>query len=229
MSADIVQADNQALESVANQFGQRAEAAAEMQHSLLHAVDQLRDGGWIGASADAFFAEMDELVLPAVQRLVDALEQAGQTTQQISELMSNADDEASAGFREDAASGAGAGGATESGGGSSGGGSPGSGSGGGEPPTAAPSDSAEAPESDEAPRRSQFRDAGPSPAGSGGGSGASSSSGGAASGMAADAPAEGETGGSGGVGIAAGLAAASPFFTLAGKAVKDKVDKRREK
>ena len=73
---------------------------AQMQQSVQQAYQELHGGGWIGRGSEAFFREMEGEVMPAVRRLIEALAQANQVTNQISKLFHQADQEASSPFRE---------------------------------------------------------------------------------------------------------------------------------
>lgn len=110
---DVIRVDHDALVQIANRFNQQSEAAASMFHAARSTMEPLASGGWIGQGSDAFFAEMNSDILPAIQRLTDALAQAGAVTTQISALMQQADEEASVGF---GSSGRGAGGVSTIGG-----------------------------------------------------------------------------------------------------------------
>jgi WXG100 family type VII secretion target len=57
-------------------------------------LDVLRAGDWAGQGANAFYQEMDHLVLPTLRRLAQALETAQQSTQQINQIMQQAEAEA---------------------------------------------------------------------------------------------------------------------------------------
>ncbi|MFZ2488106.1 MAG: WXG100 family type VII secretion target, partial [Anaerolineae bacterium] len=59
----------------------------------------LQSGGWEGRGAAAFFGEMSSEVLPALNRLGAALQQAQQVTRQISSVLRAAEEEASQPFR----------------------------------------------------------------------------------------------------------------------------------
>lgn len=107
--ADIIQADYERLEEIASRFGLRAEATAQTSAQVEQAMGSLQGGGWIGQGAEAFYAEMEGIVSPGMQRLADALEQARSVTLQIRDIVKEAEEEASAPFRG-AHSGAGAGG-----------------------------------------------------------------------------------------------------------------------
>ena len=66
-----------------------------------HLVQQMEtlEPDWVGLGSDAFFEEMQGEVLPAVQRLQEALEQAGMVTGEIVSIFQQADEEASSPFR----------------------------------------------------------------------------------------------------------------------------------
>lgn len=70
-----------------------------MAAKLRSQVDVLQGGGWIGRGSDAFYNEMGDSVLPAVQKLQDALESAAKTLRQAADRLKSAEQEASARFR----------------------------------------------------------------------------------------------------------------------------------
>lgn len=135
--ADIVQANHDALKTMATKFAAQSQAISQMQQAVARSYQPLRNGAWMGRGSEAFFREMDSDILPAVKRLIEALAQADQVTRQISDLLRQADEEASSPFKQRDGSGGGdggsGGGGDASGGGSdaSGGGSDASGGGGG--------------------------------------------------------------------------------------------------
>jgi len=96
---DQIQADYDQLEQVASQFKNQAQAIQAIQQKVRGSYAKLVDKGWIGAGANAFFDEMDGQILPTQERLQDALEQAGQTTQRIAQAVRQAEEEASSLFR----------------------------------------------------------------------------------------------------------------------------------
>ncbi len=99
MGADIIQAQYDQLAAVAQRFGAQAEACASIQQQLLQRMQPLEQGGWQGRGRNAFLAEMSSAVLPAVQRLIGALQSGQQTTRQIGDLIYRAEEEASRPFR----------------------------------------------------------------------------------------------------------------------------------
>ena len=93
MPHDVIQADYEVLAEIANRFEYAARANEQMRQTLQNAMAQLQQGGWIGRGSDAFFREMEDDVMPAVQRLIDALHEASRVTQQIRELLHQAEQE----------------------------------------------------------------------------------------------------------------------------------------
>ena len=96
---DRIEADYDVLEQLAAKFETRAAVIQQTTQTIMSGVDGLRNGGWIGRGSDAFYSEMQGDVLPAVQRLQQALEKAGQTTKQVNQIMKAAEEEACTPFR----------------------------------------------------------------------------------------------------------------------------------
>jgi WXG100 family type VII secretion target len=103
MGADVIRVDHDAMGQVANKFEQNSQKISQMLQDLQRPYQSLKDGGWIGQGATAFYAEMDSKVIPSVQRLIQALSQAGKSTNDISGVMRNADQEASSNFKDNGA------------------------------------------------------------------------------------------------------------------------------
>lgn len=99
MNTDVIRADYDELETIAVRFGKSSQVVTQMQSRVHQAFSQLQDGGWIGQGADSFFREMDDRVLPAVQRLHEALTEAQRITALIKHLLQEADEEAANPFR----------------------------------------------------------------------------------------------------------------------------------
>jgi len=112
--ADEIRVDYPQLEQVAAQFARQATAVNQTQQRVKRQVGQLRSA-WVGKGSGAFYAEMNDKVLPATERLYRALQEASKTTRQIAQLMEQAENDAAAPFKAgektdgDAATGAGAG------------------------------------------------------------------------------------------------------------------------
>lgn len=103
MGNDIIQAQYDALEQIAGRFGQQAEASAQVHSRLRQSARSLQEG-WEGRGSVAFFGEMNRDVLPAVQRLANALSGAQATTRYIRQVLQAAEEEAARPFRSDGAS-----------------------------------------------------------------------------------------------------------------------------
>ncbi|HEY1016521.1 MAG TPA: WXG100 family type VII secretion target, partial [Herpetosiphonaceae bacterium] len=100
MAADVVQADYEALEAIAQRLGQAADTTAQMKAQVRQSCERIIPEGWVGDAADAFDAEMRGTVFPAVERLEQLWGEAQAATKQISALLRAAEDEASAVFND---------------------------------------------------------------------------------------------------------------------------------
>lgn len=98
MAAEVVSANYEMLEQVSSKFTQQGDAISQMLQNVRAKMDALQ-GQWIGKGSEAFFAEMADEILPACDRLQQALEEAGTTTKQMSEVLGNAEDEAANAFQ----------------------------------------------------------------------------------------------------------------------------------
>jgi WXG100 family type VII secretion target len=96
---DEIRADYDQLEQVAGTFANQAQTVQGILQQVLGRYEDLENGGWIGMGADAFFTEMRGEVLPAVQRLIDALIEGGGATRDVAQVIKSAEQEASSRFR----------------------------------------------------------------------------------------------------------------------------------
>lgn len=92
--ADHVEINYDEMADIAQSFDQQGEEAGQMLRAILSQVDNLRAGGWAGQGANAFFAEMDDLILPALNRLVSALQQAADVARATAYQFGEAEQEA---------------------------------------------------------------------------------------------------------------------------------------
>ena len=81
--ADHVEIDYDQMAHIAQACDQQGQEAEQMLRAVRSQVENLRAGGWVGQGADAFFGEMDDLILPALNRLVAALQQAADTVRAV--------------------------------------------------------------------------------------------------------------------------------------------------
>lgn len=93
--ADEIQVNYDEMTQLANRFASQAQAISDMQRQVQMSFAKLKDGGWKGTAADAFFAEMESLIFPAEARLQQALEEAGQAARNVAQKVQQAEQEAS--------------------------------------------------------------------------------------------------------------------------------------
>jgi WXG100 family type VII secretion target len=93
MPAPIVCADYNKLAQIASSFGAQAGLMRKNLQELRARQATLQEGDWAGQGATSFYSEMDDIVLPALQRLINALEAAASTTGQISAILKAAEDQ----------------------------------------------------------------------------------------------------------------------------------------
>ncbi len=97
--AGEVRAEYNQLGQVASRFMNQSNAVQQMLNMINSHVEVLEAGSWIGRGFDSFEREMNGEVIPAINRLIQALEEGNRATNQIANLMQQAEDEASAPFR----------------------------------------------------------------------------------------------------------------------------------
>ncbi len=129
---NVVSIQYDQMKAIGARFRKESERVAVLYTLLVQKQGTLRSGSWIGRGSDSFNTEMVDDVLPALRRLIDALNLAGDVSDRIVEIIVEAEQEAagpfdSVGDDEKSAEDSGSGGG--SGGGSSGGSGGGSGSG----------------------------------------------------------------------------------------------------
>lgn len=91
----IFRAEYEALTKIASVFEQEAERVRQTIQQIQRILDILQGGDWLGEGATAFFKEMSSEVLPALKRLVSALEAGARTTRQISKILKDLEEEIS--------------------------------------------------------------------------------------------------------------------------------------
>lgn len=99
MPTSRVRGDYEQLDQIAQAFGAEAEQHQAQLKRLCQVKSLLRGGDWLGVGASKFYAEMDTEVFPTLQRLVNALRQAQQVTEQMSRVIKQAEGDAAACFR----------------------------------------------------------------------------------------------------------------------------------
>src|SRR5437588_12221683 len=94
MPAAKIRANYEQLKQAANSFARNSEASKRSLQNIKHNKETLSGGDWVGQGATAFYKEMDDSVLPTLQRLVNALDTAQNSISQISSIMQGAEQQA---------------------------------------------------------------------------------------------------------------------------------------
>ena len=96
--AEKTEVNYQELSGLSKEFITNSDVTLNLAKITRTKTEGLRSS-WIGKGSDAFFTEMHDDVLPAMERLKQALEEAAQTTNRISTIYSQAEEEASGSFK----------------------------------------------------------------------------------------------------------------------------------
>ena len=88
--ADITEINGEQLQALAKKFQSEAEELNNLLSQTRNKVATLHGSGWIGRGADEFNNEMEQLVLPGVQRLVAALHAASNQVNAILKIYDDA-------------------------------------------------------------------------------------------------------------------------------------------
>jgi len=91
--AEHVEVHYDQMASIAQACDQQGQEAERMLRAVANQVENLRAGGWVGQGANAFFAEMDDLVLPALNRLLAALQHAADVSRAVAYEFGEAEQE----------------------------------------------------------------------------------------------------------------------------------------
>jgi WXG100 family type VII secretion target len=94
MAASQCRSDFDQLKSIAGQFNSAHETIKGMNGNIKSNSETLKRD-WVGKGSDKFHAEMDGQVLPALKRLENALATATNITNQIAQIMHQAEDDVS--------------------------------------------------------------------------------------------------------------------------------------
>ncbi|MFN7209860.1 MAG: WXG100 family type VII secretion target [Aggregatilineales bacterium] len=94
MGAPKIQADYDGLSEIAKHFAAKAQDTNNLIQTVQRCVDELQRGAWIGKGASQFYAEMQNLVSPSMQRLRNALDDASSATSRIAQALQQHEREA---------------------------------------------------------------------------------------------------------------------------------------
>ena len=91
--ADKTEVNYEQLQQIMKMFSSEAEEINGLLKQTQSRVEDLHGGNWVGKGADKFFDEMQSTVLPAVQRLTNALHEAAQAMQKVIDTYRQAEEE----------------------------------------------------------------------------------------------------------------------------------------
>jgi WXG100 family type VII secretion target len=92
------QANYQELGQVAQKFSQQANQVQQMMNQIRSNMENLQNS-WSGKGSEAFFGEMNDQVIPGINRLQQAMEHASQSTGKMAQTIRQAEEEASGLFK----------------------------------------------------------------------------------------------------------------------------------
>ncbi|MFP3853869.1 MAG: WXG100 family type VII secretion target [Anaerolineales bacterium] len=78
-----MQVDYDGLDGIVSQLNEMNDQAIEMRDLLQRHTDELEGGKWKGKGFDAYRKEYDELIRPALDRLVEGTEEAANTVKKM--------------------------------------------------------------------------------------------------------------------------------------------------
>jgi len=89
----IIRSDYDQLKNISSGWRQQEQATKDTIGKLKSIIEQLNGGGdWIGWGASAFYQEMESEVMPALNRLQNAMAEAGNVTSEISQIYREAEE-----------------------------------------------------------------------------------------------------------------------------------------
>lgn len=106
MANDIIQAQYEQLEGISKRFGNQADATTALRDRIAQQIDALKSDGWEGKGSEAFFAEMESKIDPAMVRLIDAFKTAQSVTLEVKNIIQEAEELAANPFRNGQSAGA---------------------------------------------------------------------------------------------------------------------------
>ena len=81
------------MNSIVGKFKTEAQEIDGLLKQTKGKVESLHNNQWVGQGSEKFFSEMESLVMPAVGRLVDALNHAADVAQKIADTIRRFDEE----------------------------------------------------------------------------------------------------------------------------------------
>jgi WXG100 family type VII secretion target len=100
MMMSVLQVNYDELSQIAELFRDDGDDLAQIYSRLMKEMQALQHD-WVGEAADAFFAEMEEVLLPALRRTYEAMYLSNDVTRKIVKLIHDADEETGGFFKVD--------------------------------------------------------------------------------------------------------------------------------
>lgn len=97
--ADKNEINGEQLQAIAKKFQSEADELNNLLSQTRSKVDGLHGSGWIGKGADEFNNEMQSLMLPAFQKLVNALSNASEKVTAIMKIYEDAQSQSQGYFK----------------------------------------------------------------------------------------------------------------------------------
>jgi len=92
--ADVVHTNHDALKQIACQFDNSSNIVKQATNQLQTQMQALKGGGWRAPAADKFYGIMEHEILAGMGRLSAALGQGSQVSNQVSQIMTQAEEQA---------------------------------------------------------------------------------------------------------------------------------------
>ncbi|MCW1971159.1 MAG: WXG100 family type VII secretion target [Anaerolineae bacterium] len=93
MAAAKVKANYEQLQDIAKTFGENADSLSIMKDMISNQVDTLQGGDWEGVGARNFYGEMGGMMMPAFTKLINAMNAAQKTANDIAKTMKQAEED----------------------------------------------------------------------------------------------------------------------------------------
>ena len=103
MANDIIKIDYPEMDTIGRMFADCTDSVQQLYNQLCTEIARCSEGAWTGANAAIFYNRMDDTVMPAIRRLSSALNEAQNTTQEITRIFQAAENEAAQYFQYDVA------------------------------------------------------------------------------------------------------------------------------
>ena len=94
MPAPRIRCEYDVLDQIAKKFFSQADLTNQSLKNLRTQMETLQGGDWVGRGAKKFNSEMKSSLLPSMRGLSQVLEEGGQVTRKISQVMHQADEDA---------------------------------------------------------------------------------------------------------------------------------------